>query len=251
MPLPDFISKICRRGLSVGGDGVITVDRSTKADYRWHYYNADGGEASLCGNGLRCVARFAYLNRIAPAKQTIETQTGIVQAEVLTEGDQEGRVRVSMPDPFDIKLNMDIPIEQSVLKGHFLNTGVPHVVYFMPDIEKIDLISLGRATRYHPLFSPNGTNANFVSVIDRHRLRIRTYERGVENETLACGTGSTAAAVVAALLGETTPPITIETQSGLLLGVDFKQDEGGVKEVFLEGDARIIYKGALSEEALL
>lgn len=245
--LAEFISKICRRGLSVGADGVILLDYSLKADYAWHYYNADGGEVAMCGNGSRCVARFAYLNHIAPAQHTIETLAGIVHAEVL--GKHRDRVRVRLPDPTDLRLHLavsGIPTE-----GHFVNTGVPHVVYFVDDLEKIDVVSQGRATRHHPLFSPAGTNANFVQIVNNHWIKIRTYERGVEDETLACGTGAIAAAVIAASLEMAASPMAVVTRSGITLGVSFKQDLLAFSEVHLEGDARIIYKGELTDEAIL
>ncbi len=245
----NFVAKICRRGLSVGADGVILVDYSLKADYAWHYYNADGGEVAMCGNGSRCVARFATLNHIAPAQHAIETLAGIVHAEVL--GKHRDRVRVQLPDTTDLRLNLNIEIEGVACEGHFVNTGVPHVVYCVDDVEKVNLVEIGRATRYHPVFSPEGTNANFVQIKNRHQIKIRTYERGVEDETLACGTGSIAAAVIGGALGKTASPLQVETRSGIELGVRFKQDGSSFKEIHLEGDARIIYKGVLTEEALL
>ena len=249
IPLAEFISKICRRGLSVGADGVILIERSAIADYKWHYYNADGGEVAMCGNGSRCVARFAFLNKIAPAKHTIETVAGIIHAEVL--GEDGHRVRVQLTDPNDLRLNLKIEIGGVVNEGHFVNTGVPHVVYFMDDVEQVSLLPIGRATRRHSLFAPAGTNANFVQIVRRDLIKIRTYERGVEDETLACGTGSVAAAVIGAALGKLASPISVETRSGIMLGVDFKQSVTHFSEVHLEGDASIIYKGELSEEALL
>ena len=242
--LSDFIAKVCRRGLSVGADGVILVDRSDKADYAWHFYNADGGEAAMCGNGLRCVARFAYENKIAQACQTIATQAGIMRAEIL----DKGAVRVQLTHPANLKLHIKIDMGSEIREGHFVNTGVPHVVYIMDNLDAVDVVKLGRATRYHPLFAPAGTNANFVSRINRNEMRIRTYERGVEDETLACGTGSVAAAVILSALGEAESPIQMRTRGGTVLGVQFAD---GYHDLFLTGDARIIYKGELSEEALL
>lgn len=244
--IKDFVAKVCRRGLSVGADGVILIESSSRADYTWRYYNADGGEVEMCGNGSRCAARFAYLQKIAPAKHTIETLAGIVQAEVLGE-----RVRVRLPDPSDLRLDLKIEIDGRPYTGHFINTGVPHVVYFVEEVDPVDVIGLGRATRRHPLFAPKGTNANFVTVIDRRNLKIRTYERGVEDETLACGTGAIAAAIIATVLDKTVPPVSLLTRSRIMLGVDFKQEGRSFKDIFLEGDARIIYKGTIEEEALL
>jgi len=248
----DLVSKLCRRGMSVGADGVILIQTSERADYDWHYFNADGGEVEMCANGSRCAARFAFENKIAPASHRFETLAGIVGAEVQagTEG-TEARVRIQLPDPFDLHLNREIEIEGEVLTCHSLNTGVPHVVYFVEDVDQIDLIRLGRATRHHPLLAPEGTNANFVSFTDRHHLKIRTYERGVENETLACGTGSLAAGMIAAALDKAEAPLFLETRSGIVLGVDFKQNGLVFQEVFLEGDARIVYKGTIEPEAFL
>ena len=244
-----IIAKICRRGLSVGADGVILVDYSLKADYAWHYYNADGGEVAMCGNGSRCVARFAYLNHIAPAQHAIETLSGIIHAEVL--GKHRDRVRVQLPDPTGLKQNIEVKIAGAPDFAHFVNTGVPHVVYFVDDVEKVDVVGIGRATRHHPLFAPAGTNANFVQMMNSHKIKIRTYERGVEDETLACGTGSVAAAVIGTAIGKTTSPLEVLTRTGIVLGVHFKQNAGAFSEIHLEGDARIIYKGVISEEALL
>ncbi len=243
-----FVSKVCRRGLSVGADGVILIKPSTVADYGWHFFNADGGEVDMCANGTRCAARFAYENKIAPAKHTFETAAGIVNAEVLEENGV--KVRVQLPDPSPLHLGMDIELGELTLTGHFVNTGVEHVVYFVDDPEKTDIIGLGRKTRYHHLFAPGGTNANFVAVTDQHKMTIRTYERGVEDETLACGTGSIAAALVATALEKVSPPVALLTRGGMTLEIDFRQDGSVFKDVFLKGDARVIYKGEIEQEAL-
>ena len=253
MPSPDemrmFVSKVCRRGLSVGSDGVIIIKSSQIADFGWHYYNADGGEVDMCANGTRCAARFAFENKIAPAKHTFETLAGIVNAEVVQENGVQ--VRVQLPDPSAAHLGMDITLGDQTLTGHFVNTGVEHVVYFVDDVQKTDIISLGRKTRYHHLFAPSGTNANFITVTDPHNIAIRTYERGVENETLACGTGSIAAALIATALEKVTPPVSLHTQSGMILEVNFRQEGTTFKDVSLKGDARVIYKGEIEQEALL
>ncbi|MFQ5587766.1 MAG: diaminopimelate epimerase [Nitrospiria bacterium] len=244
-----FVSKVCRRGLSVGADGVILIKPSTVADYGWHYYNADGGEVDMCANGTRCAARFAYENNIASAKHCFETKAGIVNAEVLQENGV--KVRVQLPDPSPVHLGMEIELGDQTLEGHFVNTGVEHVVYFVEDLEKTDVIGIGRKTRYHHLFAPGGTNANFACVTDPHKMIIRTYERGVENETLACGTGCIAAALVATARQKISPPVSLLTRGGMTLEVDFKQDGSSFKEVCLTGDARVIYKGEIEQEALL
>jgi len=240
-----WISRVCRRGLSVGADGVILVEpAATGGSYAWHYYNADGGEADMCGNGARCVARFAYLNQIAEAKHTFETRKGLVEAEVVGE-----QVRIGLPGPSDFRLGADIALLGKTYEGGFVNTGVPHWVSFVDNLDDMDVVALGRAARYHPKFSPQGTNANFAMMIGKDKIRIRTYERGVENETLACGTGCVAAAVVATRLGQVSPPVFLTTQSGGVVTVDFRQREGQITDLFLSGDARVVFKGNLTEEA--
>lgn len=246
-----FVSKVCRRGLSVGADGVILIKPSTIADYGWRYYNADGGEVEMCANGSRCAARFAFENNIAPTKHRFETIAGIVDAEVIQDPGGRVRVRVRLPDPSDLRLNVPIELSEQLYIGHTVNSGVPHVVYFVDDVEKVDVIGLGRKTRYHSLFAPRGTNANFVSVKERNQMMIRTYERGIENETLACGTGAIASALIATALKRTAPPVSLRTRSGGMLIVDFRREGGDFREISLEGDAKIIYKGEIEKEALI
>jgi len=243
--IKSFVAQICRRGLSVGADGVILLVASTRADYGWRFYNADGGEAAMCGNGSRCVARYAYLQKIAPACHVIETAAGLVQAEV----SDSGRVRVRLPDPRDLQLRLNIPIDGVASEGHFIDSGVPHVVYFVESVEAVNVVQQGRATRYHPLFQPAGVNVNFVEVLDSSTLKIRTYERGVEDETLACGTGAIAAATIATALGKVAPPVALMTRGGIDLGVDFKRDGDVFTNVFLAGDARVVCTGEIPDEA--
>lgn len=246
--MASFVARVCRRGLSIGADGLILVVPSSKADYGWHYYNADGGEVEMCANGSRCVARFAFLKGIAPALHTIETRAGIIQAEVL--GEEGERVRVHLPDPYDLHLNIEIEVGGKKECVHSVNTTVPHAVYFVDDTDKVDLIGLGSATRYHARFAPKGTNVNFVSPAG-DSLKIRTYERGVENETLACGTGAVAGAVIAVSLGKVSLPVTVLTKGGTRLGVNFTQDGTSFKNVSLEGDARVVSRGEITEDAFL
>ncbi len=243
-----FIGKVCRRGLSVGADGLILLVPSSRADYGWHFFNADGGEAEMCANGSRCVARFAFLKGIAPALHTIETLAGIVQAEVL--GEEGGRVRVHLPDPFDLHRDIEISVRGKKETVHSINTTVPHAVYFVDDSDKVDLVGLGSETRYHERFAPKGTNVNFVSPTG-DSLKIRTYERGVENETLACGTGAVAGAVIAASLGKVSFPVTLLTKGGTRLVVNATQDGSSFKNISLEGDARVVSRGEITEDALL
>jgi len=241
----DFATKICRRRFSVGADGLILIERSLKADFKWHYYNPDGNEVEMCGNGSRCAARFAYLNNISLERSSIETLAGIIRAEV-----KGSRVKVQLTRPQGLRTGFKIPIDGKEYEANFLNTGVPHVVYFFDDIENLDVLTLGRKTRFHELFSPSGTNANFVSIIGPHNLSVRTYERGVEDETLACGTGSVASALIAGAIDKVRSPVSVKTRGGKILKVYFEWDGKEFSEVFLEGEARVIHTGELSEEAL-
>lgn len=240
----DFVVKICQRGVSVGADGVIFIEPSEKAHFQWHYFNSDGGEVEMCGNGSRCVARYAYLQGIGPENLKFETLAGIIRAEV--KGKQ---VKVQLPDPKDLSLHFSVSLQNKDWKASFINTGVPHTVYFVDDPKTIDIEALGRETRFHSRFQPMGTNVNFVKFEDPHHMKIRTYERGVEGETLACGTGAAASAMVSGALGRSESPVYLTTQGGEILKIFFNWDGKKFSEVFLEGDARIIYSGEMGEEA--
>jgi diaminopimelate epimerase len=228
----------CQRGLSIGADGVLLVEPSDRAHFRMRYYNADGREAETCGNGSRCIARFAHFRGIAPAHMEFETLAGKYEARVNGEN-----VLVRMSDAHDLRLN--IPLHGPLFSGkvHFINTGVPHVVTFVEDLENVPVTEIGRWIRYHEEFAPAGTNANFVRVLDAHQLAIRTYERGVEAETLACGTGSIASAIVACHLGLASSPVSVLTRSGVRLGITFEPTPSGATNVFLEGPTKIVFRG--------
>lgn len=241
--LKDFVISVCTRRFSVGADGLILIESSKKADFKWHFYNPDGAEVEMCGNGSRCAARFAYLNGIAQKKLSFETPAGVINADV-----KGSRVKVELTKPQGLKLGLKITIDGKVYDGNFLNTGVPHVVYFLRDIDKIDVTGIGRKTRYHRLFKPAGTNANFVKSINAHNLSVRTYERGVEDETLACGTGSVASVLVAGALGKVSSPVSVETRGGKILKVYFEWDGKEFSKVFLEGEAKVVYTGDLWKE---
>ncbi|MBI5182515.1 MAG: diaminopimelate epimerase, partial [Nitrospirae bacterium] len=217
--IKDFIISVCRRRFSVGADGLILIENSDKADFKWRYFNADGSEAEMCGNGSRCAARFAYVNKIAGKQMSFETKAGIIKAELKGKS-----VKVQLTQPKDLRLDFNVPIEGANQQACSLNTGVPHVVYFVKDIENTNVFDIGRKTRYHELFQPAGTNANFVKVSGSHKLRIRTYERGVEDETLACGTGSVASALIAGAKGIVTSPVSVLTKGGMTVKVYFDWD---------------------------
>ena len=239
----DFVEKVCRRGISVGADGVILITNSDKADFKWHFFNADGSEAEMCGNGARCAARFAYLKGIAGEKLSLETLAGIIHAEVLGH-----RVRLEMSRPHGLELDIKLPVEGKEYTVNFVNTGVPHVVKFVQELENYDAQKMGKAIRMHPHFQPAGANVNFIVVHDRSNIYIRTYERGVEDETLACGTGAVAAALISASSGKVDSPVNVKTKGGSILTIHFEKDGSDFKKVFLEGEARVVYEGQLWPE---
>ena len=242
--LSNFIVNVCRRKMSVGADGVILVENTDNADFKWRFFNSDGSVAEMCGNGARCVARFAYLNNIAGSNMSFETLAGLVKAEVIEE-----RVKVKMTDPFDLETDVAIEFKNGLTSIYSINTGVPHVVMVKNSIDDIDIVKIGRKIRYHDRFLPAGTNVNFVCHIKDNTIAIRTYERGVEDETLACGTGAAASAIVMAHKMKLDSPLSVLTRSGEYLNIFFKEKEGQYYDIYLEGDARIIYKAQLLEDA--
>jgi len=243
--LSSFVVAVCRRKLSVGADGFILIEPSNKADFRWQFFNADGSEAEMCGNGGRCAARFAYLRGIASSPLSFETRAGVIHAEIMGE-----RVKLEMPPPKDIQVDYRLDIDGTALEVSSINTGVPHVVVWASELEDVPVLKLGRAIRYHERYMPAGTNVDFVRVQEEGALEIRTYERGVEEETLACGTGAVAAAIIAVAKGLSSPPITVYTRSGESLVVHFAGSHSSFNDVYLEGDARVIYEGKLWDEGL-
>jgi len=236
----DLVVKICRRRHSVGADGLILIEKSESHDFRWRFFNSDGSEAEMCGNGGRCAARFAYMKGIAKDKITFETAVGVIKATV-----HGSRVKLQLTQPEALKLDYPIKLEDKEIFISSVNTGVPHAILIVDDTERIPVQELGRTLRYHGAFGEKGTNVDFVEIIDKHHVKIRTYERGVEGETFACGTGAVAAGVVLKEKKLIKTPVNVETKGGELLKV-YVGDE-----VYLEGETRIIYEGLLHEEALL
>ncbi|MDI6703708.1 MAG: diaminopimelate epimerase [bacterium] len=239
-PLPSLIQKTCARKLGVGADGILLLEVSRNVDFKMRIFNPDGTEPEMCGNGARCIARFANLLGIVEKKTIFETKAGFIQAEV-----SEEMVKIKLEDPKRIELYRRLDLDGEVLTIHFINTGVPHSVLIERDIDKIDVVKLGPQIRYHLDFYPDGTNVTWVKVLDKKTLKIRTYERGVEDETLACGTGACAAACITYLLNLTSPPIDIETRGGEVLKVHFSGSNDKITDLLLEGEVKIIYKGEL------
>jgi len=236
-----FTRKVCALHTGIGADGVLLVEKSRKADFKMRIINSDGSEAEACGNGFRCIGLFANKKLGFPAKFTFETLAGLVAASV-----KGSRVRVRMVKPKDLKEREALKIGVKKLPYSFLNTGVPHAVVFTQELDKIDVHVLGRTIREHQAFKPKGTNANFVEIKSPHSIRVRTYERGVEQETLACGTGSTASAILSAVRGYTKPPVQVHTRGGEILNINFKINGREITEVDLEGEAHIVFEGKIT-----
>ena len=234
-----FVVKACRQRLSVGADGLILIEKSTTVDFSWRFFNADGSEADMCGNGGRCAARFAFVNGIAGKRMAFETLAGVMKAEI-----HGSQVKLQLTTPTKLKLDYPVALENRELFVSSVNTGVPHVILLTDDVDHAPVEELGRILRYHKEFSPHGTNVDFVTVVDRQNVRLRTYERGVEGETLACGTGAVAASVILKHKGLTGDRVNLRTRGGETLRVIVGD------EVYLEGDARIIYTGKLMQEAV-
>jgi len=244
----EMARKICRRMFSVGADGLIFIEESAVADFSWNFYNSDGSVAEMCGNGSRCVARFAYRHGIVGKKMKFATLAGIIEAEI---GEEEAVVRVKMTSPHDFRLGLSLSVGDEDKAVGFVNTGVPHAVIFV-DHDDIPVNTWGRAVRFHEMFEPKGTNVNFVRVLPDGRLKVRTYERGVEAETMACGTGVVASALFAALQKGLESPVEVITSGGEMLTILFDLVDGPVaSKVFLQGPTRLVCTGNLTAEALL
>ena len=240
---PAFVAEVCDRARSVGADGLILIEESKKADFRWDFYNADGSRAEMCGNGGRCAARFAFSRKIAGAQMSFETLAGIIHASV------SGRcVKLQMTRPKESAFDRSLTLAGKKYVYSFVNTGVPHAVLFVPDVTKADVATIGRGIRGHKVFAPKGTNVNFAQLRDG-MLWVRTYERGVERETLACGTGAVASALMAVAKGITAPPVIVMTSGGEILKVHFDSTAKDFGRVFLEGDTSWVFDGKLFEEA--
>ena len=235
-----FVASICRRKLSVGADGVILLETSGQADFKWRFFNADGGEAEMCGNGGRCAARLAYLKGIAGARLSFETKAGVIRAEVTG-----GRVKLEMPEPTAPELDYPLKVKEETFTVSSITVGVPHVVIWVTDLETSPVFRVGQAIRSHQRYGPAGTNVNFAEELDDGTFAIRTYERGVEDETLACGTGSVATALIAAAKGMADSPTVLHTRGGEALRVYFERSGDEFRSVFLEGETRVIYEGRL------
>jgi diaminopimelate epimerase len=239
---PSLVARLCHRQRGVGADGVILLApcESGKADWAWQFWNSDGSVAEMCGNGARCFARYVQRLTGAASQLTFETIAGVITARFRGE-----LVTINLTTPQGLRLNESVETPAGKVICHSLNTGVPHAVIFVPDADRAMVQDLGSQIRRHPHFAPKGTNVNFVQILEAGQIRVRTYERGVEGETLACGTGVTASALVAARLHQFTSPVRVKVQGGDLLEVGFKEENGTFSEVTLTGPADFAFEGVI------
>jgi len=239
------MAALAARRTGVGCEGIILIQPSEKADIRMRFLNPDGTEVELCGNGSRCAAAFAHAIGAAGQSMTLETMCGLVDAELTDSG-----VRVWMPEATRKSYGLDVRVGASVVKGAFLNTGVPHFVVPVEDVSAVDVVAQGRLLRQHEAFAPEGTNVSFVSFRPPDRMSMRTYERGVEDETGACGTGAVATAIVAVETAGMTLPVRVRTSAGYELIVDGDWRGRKCTGLTLTGPVKVVYQGEIELETL-
>jgi len=236
----DFARFSSRRKHSVGADGVLVLENSEIADFKMRIINPDGSEVSMCGNGIRCSALYASTKKWCGASMKIETGAGILEATV-----KEESVKIKMTPPKNLKLDQNIGVGKTIMTVHKIDTGVPHAVHFVDEIKDYPVKDMGAKIRYHKIFEPEGTNADFVKPIDKSTISVRTYERGVEDETLACGTGVVASAIISNLVNGTQQPVSANTEGEDVLKVHFKKEHNHFSDVHLEGDSHIVFEGGM------
>jgi diaminopimelate epimerase len=240
----DLIKSLADRRFGIGADGVILIEQIPESEFSMKYYNSDGFLGSLCGNGARCTAKYIYENITMRDQIDFEAlgkkYSAIVRADT---------VKLFLPDLLIDNQIIDIKLKDRSITSYFINTGSPHAVIFIDSIKKniklseIDVTGLGKEIRYSSVFQPNGTNVNFVNILSNDLIELRTYERGVEDETLACGTGSIASAIISFLSGNMMSPVKVQTRGGETFTVGFSIKNFTASDLFLEGHAKLVYNG--------
>ena len=237
---PDQIAQLCHRQRGVGADGLILFRKSeSEADWAWDFYNADGSDAEMCGNGARCFAR--YIERMTESGNELSFQTncGIIRANINGES-----VAINLTDPQCLAMNEAISTSVGEILVHSLNTGVPQAVLIVDNADQAMVEDLGSEIRYHDHFAPAGTNVNFVQILEMGHIRVRTFERGV-GETLACGTGVAASGMIAAHLNDWLSPVKVNVLGGDTLSVAFERIGDEFSNVLLTGPAEFVYEGTV------
>ena len=235
-----YIPRLCKRGLSIGADGLVILGQSKDADFSWKFFNSDGSIAEMCGNAARCAAKYAYLSGIAEKKMSFETMAGIIKAEIIN----DLLVKTELTSPRDIKI--DNYIYELDINVSSINTGVPHVVIFADNVENINVQQQGSKIRNHKTFAPKGTNVNFCKILDKNTITIRTYERGVEGETMACGTGAMASAIISKEKGMAIYPVNVITKGGGIIKITYESNS-----YYIEAEARLVFNGTFYRDAYI
>lgn len=263
--MPRWATTLCDRHTGIGADGIGFLDipnreisEHSEANYIWHFYNADGSRSGMCGNAARCAAWLAVMLGIAGLEQCLGTDAGLIYAQVSPGPAESGRAEVSIaltpPTELQLGIELDIPEAggQKILV-HSLNTGVPHIVVYVDELAHLDIVTLGRLLRYHAHF-PAGTNVNFVQVLDKKHIQLRTYERGVEAETQACGTGATASVFISAALGLTADTVNVKVKGGELTitlpQINPQENTPTAGRPLLSGAAELVFTGVLANQCL-
>lgn len=243
--MAEWARKICPRGFGAGADGLIFIDlveEEPSAAYKWSFFNADGSRAEMCGNASRCMGKLGLELGLAGEEHAFLTDAGLISVRILPKGNL---VKSQLTAPQDLDMGVELDIDGQDLNVNFVNTGVPHAVSIFQEVDNINVQKLGAGVRYHSHFQPAGTNANFIQVVDRNSIKLRTYERGVEAETYACGTGAAAAAIITKELGLTDTVVEVTTSGGELLTVSLENGS-----VYLTGKAIKVYTGELDLESV-
>ena len=230
----------CDRKRGIGADGLLLTLPSRRADARMRIFNSDGSEAEMCGNGLRCMVWYLH-SRGGGKNLSVETRAGLMRAQIV----DGNRVRIYLSRPKNLHLGLKLSHSGKKYLAHAVNSGVPHAVLLTSHLEKADLRTLGPVIRHHKNFKPAGTNVNLMRIESPHRIAIRTFERGVEGETLACGTGAVASVLIGTALGRLQPPVQVKTAGGESLRVGFTQNRKPWEGLYLEGPARILFEGGV------
>ncbi|NUN71136.1 MAG: diaminopimelate epimerase [Bacteroidetes bacterium] len=248
---PTFARKVCERRFGIGADGLLLLEPSENAAFTMKYYNADGSNAGMCGNGGRCLARFGYDLGITGGSEFDFDAFG---HRYTSRRINEDKYELKMKDPFGLVTGQRIDVQQGTVLGNYINTGTDHSVVFMDEnawlgsLETMDVHGIGRQMRYHSVYAPIGANINYIEQTGTNSIKIRTYERGVEDETLACGTGSVASAVLSAMKYKMKSPVAVMVRSGEVLEIGFDQEAGIFRNVRLTGSAVMTFAGIIDIE---